>query len=365
MAETLKQSDVNKLIKVDKLIDEVIRRGATDLHIVASKPPMLRIDGSLVPSEGSAAVLNTAEAQELSLSLLSAEQKETFHTQKDVDFSFSFKDQARFRANVYEQMSKISAELRFLPTHIRTIEDLNLPPVLHQFTQVSQGFFLVVGPSGHGKSTALAAMLDEINHTKQDHILTIEDPIEYMFIQDKCIVDQREVGIDVNDFHGGLRSMFRQDVDVCMIGEMRDAETVSTAITAAETGHLIFSTLHTNTAAQTIDRIIDIFPPYQQAQIRSQLASTLLGVLSRRLIPSIGGGLINAVELLIANSAVRNLIREGKVHQIDMVIETSSEEGMISLNRSLADLVQRKIISRENAETFSTNPSELNMLLRK
>ncbi len=356
--------DNSRKAEVDRLIEEVIRKDATDLHLVANKPPMLRIDGSLVSAENSQP-LNEEEVKELSLSLLSQEQQDRFSEQKDIDFSFSFKSQARFRANIYKQLGKISAALRFLPTHIRSIEDLNLPPVLHQFTQMSQGFFLVVGPSGHGKSTALAAMLDEINRTRHDHILTIEDPIEYMFLPDKCIIDQREVGMDVFDFHSGLRAMFREDVDACMIGEMRDAETVSTAITAAETGHLIFSTLHTNTAAQTIDRIIDIFPPHQQIQIRSQLASTLLGILSRRLIPVIGGGLINAVELLIANSAVRNLIREGKVHQIDMVIETSSEEGMISLNRSLADLVQRKIISRESAENFSTNPSELNMLLRR
>lgn len=356
--------DVLKRKEVEQLIEEVIRRDATDLHIVADKPSMLRIGGSLVPSENGT-VLSVEGAKELALSLLRPEQEEKFWAQKEIDFSFSHGDRARFRVNVYQQLGRISAALRFLPTHIRTIEDLNLPPVLHQFTQMAQGFFLVVGPSGHGKSTALAAMLDEVNHSRQDHVITIEDPIEYIFLQDKCIIEQREVGTDVLDFHVGLRAMFREDADVCMIGEMRDPETISTAITAAETGHLIFSTLHTNTAAQTIDRIIDTFPPYQQTQIKAQLASTLLGILSRRLIPAIGGGLINAVELLIANSAVRNLIREGKVHQIDMVIETSSEEGMISLNRSLADLVQRKLITREYAEIFSTNPAELNMLIHR
>lgn len=222
-----------------------------------------------------------------------------------------------------------------------------------------------MGPSGHGKSTALAALIDEINHTRQDHIITIEDPIEYVFPQQKCIVDQREVGGDVQDFHRGLRAVFREDADVVMIGEMRDPETISTAITAAETGHLIFSTLHTNTAAQTIDRIIDSFPPHQQGQIKMQLAATLLAILSRRLIPTIKGGMINAVELLIANSAVRNLIREGKTHQIDMVIETNSEEGIIPLNRSLADLVERGVISYENAELYAVNPHELKMILQR
>jgi len=350
--------------EIDRLIEEVIRRDATDLHIVANKPAMLRVDGRLVSSENSQ-VLDVESAKNLTLSILQPGQEERFRAQKDIDFSFTFKDTARFRVNIYEQMGKVSSALRFLPSRIRSVEELNLPPILHEFIQVNQGFFLVVGPSGHGKSTALAAMLDDINRTRQDHILTIEDPIEYVFAPDKCIIDQREVGIDVSDFHSGLRAMFREDVDVCMIGEMRDTETMSTAITAAETGHLIFSTLHTNTAAQTIDRIIDTFPPHQQAQIRSQLSATLLGVLSRRLIPAIGGGLINAVELLIASSAVRNLIREGKIHQIDMIIETSSEEGMISLNRSLADLVERKLITRENAEIYTSNSAELNMLIGK
>ncbi|MBU1102922.1 PilT/PilU family type 4a pilus ATPase [Patescibacteria group bacterium] len=356
--------DAGKRKEVDQFLEEAIKRDATDIHIVFGRPPMLRIGGRLISSENSK-VLNQEDAKTLALSLLTPEQEEKFWAQKEIDLSFSFKDEARFRVNIYQQLGKVSAALRLLPKQIRTVEELNLPPVLHQFTQVSQGFFLVVGPSGHGKSTALAAMIDEINHSRQDHIITIEDPVEYLYVQDKCIIDQREVGTDVHDFHRGLRAMFREDADVCMIGEMRDPETVSTAISAAETGHLIFSTLHTNTAAQTLDRIIDVFPPHQQPQIKGQLASTLLGILSRRLVPTVDGSLINAVELLIANSAVRNLIRENKTHQIDMVIETSSEEGMISLNRSLADLVQRGFVSRESAEIFSTNPAELKMLLQK
>lgn len=350
--------------EIEELLEEVIKRDATDLHISAGRPPILRVDGSLVVMEGKEPI-SPDHAKGLVFSLLNKAQEERFLADKDVDLSVAYKDKARFRVNIYQESNNIAAAMRFIPSKIRTIEELSLPPILHQFTQASQGFFLVVGPSGHGKSTALAAMVDEINHSRQDHMITIEDPIEYIFPQDKCIIDQREVSVDVADFHRGLRAMFRQDADVAMIGEMRDPETISTAMTAAETGHLIFSTLHTNTAAQTIDRIIDSFPPHQQGQIRMQLSATLLGVLSRRLIPAVKGGLINAVELLIANSAVRNLIREGKTHQIDMVIETSVEEGMISLNRSLADLVTRGLISYENAEVYSNNPHELRMILQR
>jgi len=349
---------------INKLLSEVIKRNATDLHLSVGRPPILRVDGSLVDVVGWP-VLTVELAKNLILSLLNEGQQDQLIANRDVDLSLTFEDKARFRVNIYQESNNLAAALRFIPSRVRTIEDLNLPPVLHKFSQASQGFFLVVGPSGHGKSTALAAMIDEINHSRQDHIITIEDPIEYVFLQDKCIIDQREVGVDVADFHTGLRAMFRQDADVCMIGEMRDPETISAAMTAAETGHLIFSTLHTNTAAQTIDRIIDTFPPHQQGQIKMQLAATLLGVLSRRLIPAVNGGMINAVELLIANSALRNLIREGKTHQIDMVIETSYEEGMISLNRSLSDLVSRGMITYENAATYSNNPHELKMILQR
>lgn len=356
------QPEIKK--EIVELIEEALKRDATDIHLASDRPPILRIDSKLnILSERE--VLSAEKVKELALSFLNKEQEDKFWAYKDIDLSFSYGQKARFRINIYQQTGKIAVAMRLLPTKIRTIEELNLPPILHQFTPVSQGFFLVVGPSGHGKSTALAALIDEVNHSRQDHIITVEDPIEYLFVQDKCIIDQREIGVDTIDFHRALRSMFREDADIVMVGEMRDPETISTAITAAETGHLIFSTLHTNTAAQTIDRIIDTFPPHQQNQIRMQLASTLLGVLSRRLLPCAKGGLINAVELLIANSAVRNLIREGKIHQLDMVIETSSDEGMISLNRSLANLINQGLVTYENAEIFSVNPAELRMLLEK
>lgn len=348
--------------EIYSLLEEILKRGGTDLHLSYNRKPIIRVNGSLMPLEDRL-ILKEEDVKELSLCMLTNDQQEKFWAQRDIDLAFSYQEKARFRANIYLQMNKVTSAFRYIPSKIRTIEELSLPPILHQFSQATQGFFMVVGPSGHGKSTALAAMVDEINHTRFDHIITIEDPVEYLFEQDKCIIDQREVGIDVLDFRRGLRSSFREDADVIMIGEMRDPETISTAITAAETGHLIFSTLHTNTASQTIDRIIDSFPPYQQPQIRSQLSSTLLGILSRRLIPSVQGGMINAVELLIVNSAIRNLIREGKIHQIDMIIDTSSEEGMISLNRSLADLVTRGLISVENAELYSPSPAELRLLL--
>ncbi|KKS26566.1 MAG: twitching motility protein [Parcubacteria group bacterium GW2011_GWA2_42_11] len=349
--------------EIDQIIEEAIRVDATDIHLTPGRPPIVRVNGSLTMMENQG-IIDAEKIKNLASSLLTPEQEKRLSETKDIDLSFTFRDISRFRANIYNISGGLAVALRFLPTKIRNIEELHLPEILNQFSMMSQGFFLVVGPSGHGKSTALAAMIDSINHHRQDHIITIEDPIEYVFEQDKCIIEQREVGTDVSGFNHGLRSMFREDADVVMIGEMRDKETISTAITAAETGHLIFSTLHTNTASQTVDRIIDSFPPYQQEQIRAQLASNLLGVLSRRLLPDLQGGMINAIELLIANSAIRNLIREGKTHQIDMVLDTSSEEGMISLNHSLSNLVQEGKVSLEVAEKFSLNPAELRMLLR-
>jgi twitching motility protein PilT len=267
--------------------------------------------------------------------------------------------------NVYFQRGYLAAALRLVPARVRTIEELNLPPLLHDFTKMSQGFVLVVGPAGHGKSSTLAALLDEINHTRSDHVITIEDPVEYLFTQDKCIISQREVGSDTMGFHAALRTVLRQDPDVIMIGEMRDAASIATAMTAAETGHLVFATLHTNSASQTIDRIIDSFPAEQQGQVTSQLAATLVAIISQRLLPRVSGGRVPALEVMIVNPAIRNLIREKKIYQIDLVIETSLQEGMVTLNRSFANLVRNKEITLENAELYSLNPAELRILLER
>ena len=303
-------------------------------------------------------------ARDFVLALLDAPEQERFLREKELDFSYNFREQARFRVNVFHQRGFPGAALRLIPAKIKTFSELNLPPILQEFAQRQQGFLLVVGPTGHGKSTTLAAMIDHINHSRSEHIITIEDPIEYLFASDRSIIDQREVGSDTADFSRALRSMFREDVDVAMVGEMRDSETIAAATTAAETGHLVLSTLHTNNASQTIDRIIDTFPPEQQNQIRAQLSSTLIGIVSQRLIPRVAGGIVPAVEVMIANPAVRNLIRENKTQQLDMVVETSSEEGMISLNRSLVSLVRKGEIGLENAMLYSLNPAELQTLLR-
>ncbi len=350
--------------ELNELLEAVAKQNATDLHISVGRYPTLRIDGELIPLVKRSVII-PEHAEGLVLSLLDDQQKERFLKEKEIDFSYSYKDKARFRVNVFYQRGYMSAALRFLPFKIKTLKELNIPLVLERFTHHSQGFFLMVGPSGHGKSTTLAALIDLINHTRSDHIVTIEDPIEYLFTQDRCIIDQREVGFDTDGFHRALRSSFRQDPDVIMVGEMRDLETISTALSAAETGHLVFATLHTNNAAQTIDRIIDTFPPAAQSQIRAQLAATLVGIVSQRLIPRVDGGRIPAIEVLFANSAIRSLIREGKIYQINSVLDTSAEEGMIPLNRSLADLVHKGEISLENAELYSLDPGELRLLLGK
>jgi len=348
--------------KLNDLLLATARQGASDLHLAVGRRPTLRIDGVLMPLHQEP-VLTPEIAEGLVLALLTPEQKEMFRRDKQLDLSFAYEDKARFRVNVFMQRGYMAAAMRLINAKVRTIEELNLSPLMHDFTKLEQGFILMVGPAGHGKSTTLAAVVDEINHTRTEHIITIEDPIEYLFIQDKSIVSQREVKYDTLSFHSALRTVLRQDPDVVMIGEMRDPVSIATAMTASETGHLVFSTLHTNSAAQTIDRIIDSFPAEQQGQITSQLAATLVAIVSERLIPRINGGRIPALEIMIVNSAIRNLIRERKVYQIDLVIETSVQEGMMTLNRSLVNLVRRKEISLENAETYSLNPSELRLLI--
>jgi len=346
-----------------KLLEIAILERASDLHFVANYYPMIRVSDRLIPlvKEGR---LTPQDSENLALSMMNPEQRDRFFKEKEIDFSYEYKEKARFRVNVFFQRGKISAALRLIPPKILTIEELNLPPILHYFTKAAQGFVLITGASSQGKSTTLASLIDEINHTRSEHIITIEDPIEYVFTPDKSIIEQREVGFDTLSFKKALKSVLRQDPDVIMVGEMRDPESISMAITAAETGHLVFSTLHTNSAAQTIHRIVDSFPPEQQPQIRAQLSGSLLGVVSQRLIPRIKGGLIPACEVMIVTPAIANLIREGKIHEIPLVIETSAKLGMITLNRYLADLVKRGEITTENALRFSLNPVELKTLLR-
>ena len=358
---------INYQEKLKKYLEITIKEQASDLHLSVGHPPVLRIAGTLLPLVKERELL-PEDCQELAFCLMDETQapsrKERFLREKEIDLSYNFEGKARFRVNIFFQSGNISSTLRLIPAKIKTIEELNLPPILYEFAKANQGFVLICGPSSQGKSTTLATLIDQINHTRTDHIVTIEDPIEYVFEDDKAIIDQREVGQDSLSFARALRSTFRQDPNVIMVGEMRDPETMATAITAAETGHLVFATLHTNSASQTIHRIVDSFPSEQQNQIRAQLSGSLLGVISQRLIPRLKGGLIPACEVMISTSAIQNLIRENKIHEIPMVIETSVEIGMNSLNRSLANLVKVREISLENALNFSLNPGELRMLVR-
>jgi twitching motility protein PilT len=348
--------------ELENLILTVIRENASDLHLSTGRVPHLRIMGDLVPLIKKEPLSNEEMLELISL-MLTDIRKEKLFKDFEVDFSYSYGTKARFRGNAFFQRGVISVALRLIPEYVRNLTELKLPPILETFTRKKQGFFLVVGPIGQGKSTTLAALIQLINQERAEHILTVEDPVEYIYKPEKSIIDQREVHTDTGGFHTALTAMFRQDVDVVMIGEMRDLETISTAVTAAETGHLVFSTLHTNDAAQTIDRIIDAFPPEQQNQISSQLAESLLGVFSQRLIPSVSGGLVPAYELLINNNAVANLIRERRSHEIPRVIETGTEFGMIDFNRSLAELVRSGEITQENALLYATNQKGLERFL--
>ena len=348
--------------KLRVLLDVATQEKASDLHFSVGHPPILRIERRLVPLM-KFDILTSEDTKGLAFALLGEERGEQLLKRKELDFSYKFENIARFRVNAFFQRGSISVAMRLIPAKIQTIEELNLPPILHEFARATQGFVLVVGPSSHGKSTTLAALVDEINHQRPVHIITIEDPIEYFFTDDRAIVDQREIGFDSLSFSKALRSTFRQDPDVIMVGEMRDAETIATAITAAETGHLVFSTLHTNDAAQTIHRVVDSFPSEQQGQTKAQLSSSLLGVISQRLVPRIKGGLIPACEIMISTPAISNLIRENKIHEIPMVIETSSDIGMVSLNKALANLVRAKEVSMRTALEYSLNPVELRRLV--
>ncbi|MEK7121033.1 MAG: PilT/PilU family type 4a pilus ATPase [Patescibacteria group bacterium] len=348
--------------ELKELIDTVIKEGGSDLHLSEDYHPTIRVSDNLIPLVKKSP-LTRDDTYGFMKELLSKEDQEIFLKQKEIDFAYVYGSEARFRGNAYFQQGAISIAMRLIPRKIKTLAELNLPPILANFARLKQGFFLVVGPVGQGKSTTLASMVELINEERAEHIITIEDPIEYLFEQKKSIIEQREIGVDTADFHRALKAMFRQDVDVAMIGEMRDPETIGTAVTAAETGHLVFSTLHTNNASQTIDRIIDSFPSSGQDQIRMQLSGSLAGIFSQRLVPRISGGMIPAYELLINNNAVSNLIRERRTHEINTIIETGLEQGMIDLNRSLAELVRAGEVTIENARLHSLNPKILEKMI--
>jgi twitching motility protein PilT len=350
--------------RLERLLVSAFKRGASDLHLVPARFPYLRIDGELVPisDEG---LLPAKEIERLIFSILEPEEQKRLDKYKDIDFSLSIGNQMRFRVNVYFQTGGLAAAFRLIASDIRTIEELNLPPVLHELVNRRQGLVLITGPAGMGKSTTLAALVDDINHKRSAHIITIEEPIEYLFSSDKAIISQREISHHSLNWHRALRAALRQDPDVIMIGELRDPESIAIALTAAETGHLVLGSLHTNSASQTIDRIIDVLPEGMKNQARFQLASVLVGVLSQRLVPRLDGGRIPAVEILLATAAVRNLIRENKVYQIDLVIETSFGQGMVTLERSLATLIDAEIISLETALQYTQNQERLRSLLVK
>jgi len=342
-------------------LDFAISKSASDVHISVGIPAMVRIDGKLIPIP-EASALTPEQVLEIISAFVPEELMTTLKQRREIDFSFGYQTM-RFRVNVYYQKGYLSASLRLLPKEIPTFQSLGLPPILEKFTEHNQGFVILTGPTGSGKSTTLAALIDKINTEKRKHIVTIEDPIEYVFEHKESIVSQREIGSDTNSYGRALRSALREDLDVVLIGEMRDLETIEAALTLAETGHLVFATLHTNSAAQTADRIVNVFPPHTQQQIASQLASVLLGVVSQRLVPKVNGGRVLAAEIMIADTAIKSLIREGKNFQIPNVIQTSAAEGMISLDKVLAEYVSRGDISLEDALNYSLDPKTFKMMV--
>lgn len=349
-------------MQIAQLLQLIVDKNASDLHLVAGLPPSLRVDGSLVKVPGEQ-ILTKETIESLIKSFMNAEQSERATVNKEIDFALSFSQDARFRVNVYHQRGTLAAVLRRIPLKIPTMEQLGLPEVCKNFTKLKQGLVLITGPTGHGKSTTLAAMLNEINAARPVHILTIEDPIEFVFIPQTATISQREMREDTLSWEIALRSALREDPDVVLVGEMRDFETIAAALTIAETGHLVFATLHTNSASQTIDRIVDVFPEQQQAQVRMQLSNVLEGVFSQRLIPKIGGGRVAAYEVLTGTGAVKTTIREGKTHQIDNIIQTSLEFGMTTLERVLSEFVLKGLVSQDEAKSFSIRPEELGRLL--
>lgn len=350
-------------VRIESLLEEVIKKKASDLHLQVSLPPMLRVDGGLVAVTG-APVLDEEKVESLIFAILDDEQKQILLKDKEFDFSFAFGDLGRFRVNAFHERGNLAAALRLIPNEILTTDQLGLPDVVKKFADYPRGLVLVTGPTGSGKSTTLAALVHKINAEKAVHIVTIEDPIEFTHKSMKSVIVQREVHYDTYSFSAALRSSLRQDPDVVLLGEMRDLETIAAAITIAETGHLVFATLHTNGAAQSIDRMIDVFPPHQQPQIRAQLSNILMGICSQRLVPSIGGGRIAAAEVLVATPAVRNIIREGKTHQLEAVIQTGAEFGMQSMDKTLVSLIHAGTITYDEARNVAVDIDELDRLMR-
>jgi twitching motility protein PilT len=346
-----------------EVLKEVVEANASDLHLTVGSPPMIRLRGELRALDNYPA-MTSKDTRDIIYSILSNDQRKRLEEDWQVDFSYSVPQYGRFRVNAYMQRASLGAAFRLIPSEIKSVDQLGLPTVIHDMVKKPRGFVLVTGPTGSGKSTSLAAMIDEINKSRNEHILTIEDPIEFLHRHQKCVVNQREIGNDAQSFSLGLKAALRQDPDVILVGEMRDLETISTALTAAETGHLVFATLHTQDTAQTIDRIIDVFPPHQQQQVRVQLSVALQGIVTQQLLPTAdGSGRVAACEVLVLNPAVRNLIREGKTHQIHSVLQTGGAQGMQSMDAALAQLVRQGKITRELAESRSSTPDELRRLM--
>ncbi|MBQ6375348.1 type IV pilus twitching motility protein PilT [Candidatus Saccharibacteria bacterium] len=350
-------------VRIETLLEECVRRKASDIHIQYGLPPILRVDGALTPVPNTP-VLNEELIKNLIFATMDADQQKIYLKDKEFDYSFAFGDIARFRVNAFHERGKMAAAFRLIPNHIVSINDLGMPAVVETFADFPRGLVLVTGPTGSGKSTTLAALIDKINRDKSVHIITIEDPIEFTHKSQRSVVVQREVHYDTFSFAAALRSVLRQDPDVVLIGEMRDLETIQAAITTAETGHLVFGTLHTNSAAQSIDRMIDVFPAHQQPQIRAQLANMLMAICSQRLVPAVGGGRVCAAEILVANPAIRALIREGKTFQIDTAIQTGAEQGMQTMDRTLAKMVQAGTITYDAAREYAVDINELNRYVK-
>lgn len=353
----------NDQVRIESLLEECVRTKASDLHLQVGLPPILRIDGALRPIPGYQS-LDEATVERLVFSTLEEEQKEILLKDKEFDYSFSFGDLGRFRVNAFHERGNLAGAFRLIPNEIRSIQDLGMPNVITTFADFPRGLVLVTGPTGSGKSTTLAGLVDKINRERSTHIITIEDPIEYIHHSIRSVVVQREVHYDTYSFSAALRSALREDPDVVLIGEMRDLETIQAAITIAETGHLVFATLHTNSASQSIDRMIDVFPPHQQPQIRSQLSNILMAICAQRLVPAIGGGRVVAAEVMVANPAVRSVIREGKTHQLDTIIQTGADQGMQTMDRTLVKLIQQGIITYDDAREYAVNLEEFERLAR-